>query len=228
LLQRQAEPASSFLPQWLSGYAFVFSSVFDAESDAERSKRMSAGLFAGANAAGAVLPQPLLLRVDASGDLAKLIGERVAINARQAGIPVQVRPRSLAREEFSSDAAGTGKTPETAVLRLVAWRYSSLSERAELDAMLTTLQLDVAADDKEKGKDKPAEQLYDRERRLLTEHQLIPLLMIPEYIGLGSQVRDWMAERWGEWHLGDVWLDGKRTTDSPPASSVPTSAGVGP
>src|SRR6266481_4520357 len=34
--------------------------------------------------------QPLRLRVDASGDLFKLIGERVAVNARQANLLVQL------------------------------------------------------------------------------------------------------------------------------------------
>ena len=34
--------------------------------------------------------EPLRLRVDPSGDLAKLLGERVAVNARQAAILVQV------------------------------------------------------------------------------------------------------------------------------------------
>ena len=37
LLQKQAEPAASFLPQWLSGYAFVF----DMEKDVDRAKEIS-------------------------------------------------------------------------------------------------------------------------------------------------------------------------------------------
>jgi hypothetical protein len=38
--------------------------------------------------------------------------------------------------------------------------------------------------------------------------------VMPEYIGLGAAVRDWMPERWGEWHLADVWLDRKRNLSS--------------
>src|SRR5271155_1602733 len=218
LLQRQAEPAASFLPQWLSGYAFVFSSVFNMENDVARAREMSTGT----SGSGAALPPPLQLRIDAGGDLAKLIAERVAINTRQAGIPVQVQPRSVAHEVFSGGApaaaattvaTAAGTAAEAAGLRLVAWRYSSLSERAELDAMVATLQLQNPADEKERTVE-DAEQLYARERRLIAARELIPLVVVPEYIGLGPEVRDWMPERWGEWHLADVWLDGKRTAGS--------------
>jgi MarR-like DNA-binding transcriptional regulator SgrR of sgrS sRNA len=206
LLQRQAEAAESFLPQWLSGYAFVFR----AENNVERGKAVSGPLTAGASGPGMAWPAPLRLRVDAGGDLAKLIAERVAINARQAGIAVQVQVQahSVTREVISGGAASAGKTAEMTGLRLVAWRYSSLSERAELEAMVSTLHLETAADEKEKAAE-DAEQLYVRERRLIEERELIPLVVLPDYIGLGAEVRDWMAERWGEWHLADVWLDGR-------------------
>jgi peptide/nickel transport system substrate-binding protein len=213
LLQRQVEPAASFLPQWLSGYAFVFSSASTMENNVARAKEISGPLFAGANGAAAPQPAPLRLHVDAGGDLAKLIAERVAINARQAGIPVQVQPRGLTHDVSSGVAASGEKTAETSGLRLVSWRYSSLSERAELDAMVATLQLQNPADEKERAVE-DAEQLYARERRLIAERELIPLVVTPEYIGLGAEVRDWMPERWGEWHLADVWLDGKRTASA--------------
>jgi peptide/nickel transport system substrate-binding protein len=198
LLQKQAEPAASFLPQWLSGYAFVFG----LQSDVPRAKEMIADL---AGATGGTLPR-LRLRVDAGGELAKLLAERVAINARQAGIAVQVQPRGVSFD------VGHDLSPPSA---MVAWRYSSLSERAELDTMLAALQLEPAADEKPF---EDAEQLYARERGLVAERNLIPLVVLPEYVGLGAAVRDWMPERWGEWHLADVWLDGKR--DLPAAAPV--------
>jgi ABC-type transport system substrate-binding protein len=197
LLQRQAEPAASFLPQWLSGYAFVFG----AESNVERAKEISRTLV---GASGAGMP-PLKLRIDAGGDLAKLIGERVAINARQAGISVELQPRLAARENAAGAGANSPKTGEVPALRLIAWRYSSLSERAELEAMTSSLELDAGNE----ASRPEAEQLYARERRLLNERDLIPLVVMPEYVGLGAGVRNWMPERWGHWHLADVWLDGK-------------------
>jgi hypothetical protein len=51
------------------------------------------------------------------------------------------------------------------------------------------------------------EQLYAREKKLLEERRVLPLVALPEYAGLGQNVRDWMPARWGEWHLADVWLD---------------------
>jgi len=214
LLQRQAEPAASFLPQWSSGYAFVFNSASTMENNVARAKEISGQLFVGASGTGAALPPLLRLHIDAGGDLAKLIAERVAINARQAGIPVQVQPsHSLSRDVSSGATAGGEKTAEAAGLRLVSWRYSSLSEHAELDAIVATLRLEKAADERETTVE-DAEQLYARERRLVAERELIPLVVLPEYIGLSPEVRDWMPERWGEWHLADVWLDGKRTAGS--------------
>jgi ABC-type transport system substrate-binding protein len=210
LLQKQAEPAASFLPQWLSGYAFVFGM----ENDVERAKEISTQLFGAAGAPNSLMAQPLRLRVDGGGDLTKLIAERVAINARQAGIPVQIQPR--------------GATAATdAGLRLVAWRYSSLSDRAELDAMVNALQLEPAT--AEPTSDDP-EQLYLRERRLLSERTLLPLVVLPDYVGLSSTVRDWMPERWGAWHLADVWLDGKKNIISPvePAAASAVKVGVQP
>ena len=51
------------------------------------------------------------------------------------------------------------------------------------------------------------EQLYAREKKLLEQRRVLPLVALPEYVGLGQNVRDWMPARWGEWHLADVWLD---------------------
>jgi ABC-type transport system substrate-binding protein len=207
LLQKQADPAASFLPQWLSGYAFVFGM----DNNVERAKEISMQLFGGAAAPNSSMAQPLRLRADGGGDLTKLIAERVAINARQAGIPVQMQTRAAAG---STDATG---------LRLVAWRYSSLSDRAELDAMVSGLQFDSAT--VESTSEDP-EQLYSRERRLISERSLLPLVVLPEYVGLSSAVRDWMPERWGAWHLADLWLDGKKNIVVPAGLPAGAPAGV--
>jgi ABC-type transport system substrate-binding protein len=205
LLQKQAEPAASFLPQWLSGYAFVFALEKEdprpRESGVDSAAKSSAAEARSAPAGVAqdgVAP-PLRLRVDAGGDLAKLIAERVAINARQAGITVQVVQTSP-----QARAANSARSADTAGLRLVAWRYSSLSQRAELDAMTAAWQLEPASDEKGPA---DAEALYAREDRLLAARTLIPLVVMSEHVGIGSAVRDWMPERWGEWHLADVWLE---------------------
>src|SRR6476660_1038369 len=119
LLQKQAEPAAALLPQWLSGYAFLFAM----EQDVERAKEIRAVL-------PATGKEPLRLRVDASGDLAKLLGERVAVNTRQAAIPLQVVNRPVSRGSAAANSIDT-----TAGVHLFAWHYSSLSSRVELDSL---------------------------------------------------------------------------------------------
>ena len=98
LLQKQAEAAPSFLPQWLSGYAFLF----DMDSNLERAKELRAGL--APSSLGAA--QPLRLLPDGNSELSKLIAERVVVNARAAGLTLQIVSRSAMRPAPSdSDAS---------------------------------------------------------------------------------------------------------------------------
>ena len=194
LLQRQAEPASALLPQWLSGYAFLFTM----ETNIERAKEIRATLPANV-AAGA---EPLRLRVDAPGDLAKLLGERVAVNARQAAISVQVVNRAAPK---NANTQTTASSDFSSGVHLFVWHYSSLSPRVELESMVTTFKFGDSHDAVTSSSD--PEQLYAREKKLLEERHVLPLVALPEYVGLSQNVRDWMPARWGEWHLADVWLD---------------------
>jgi peptide/nickel transport system substrate-binding protein len=221
LLQKQAEPASALLPQWLSGYAFLF----NMETNIERAKELRATLPAN-RAAGT---DPLRLRVDAPGDLAKLLGERVAVNARQAAILVQVVNRAAARATTTSSDPATG-------VHLFSWHYSSLSPRVELESMVSTLNFGNSNEAALSSTD--PEQLYAREKKLLEERRILPLVALPEYVGLGQKVRDWMPARWGEWHLADVWLDlpepipaqpgNSNGTETPAASPAAASSGAKP
>jgi peptide/nickel transport system substrate-binding protein len=194
LLQKQAEPAAALLPQWLSGYAFLFT----LEKDIERAKEIRTAIPANA-AAG---KDALRLRVDASGDLPKLLAERVAVNARQAAIPLQVVNRAAARGSANSTATSNDGA---AGLHLFAWRYTSLSSRVELESLVSTLNLGESSGGALTSTD--PEQLYAREKKLLEGRRVLSLVVLPEYVGLGQNVRDWIPARWGEWHLADVWLD---------------------
>ena len=193
LLQKQAEPAAALLPQWLSGYAFLFT----VDTNLERAKELRRKLPA-SEAGGA---EPLRLRVDPAGDLAKLLGERVAVNARQATILVQVISRPVTRAGASSPAPSD---PPSGV-HLFAWHYSSLSPRAELDSLFAAYNLTEPSEVNATNTDH--EQLYARERRVLEDRRVLPLIVQAESVGLGPTVRDWMPARWGEWHLADVWLE---------------------
>jgi hypothetical protein len=69
LLQRQGEPAGGLLPNWLSGWAWLFSTA----TDLERARRAVAGL----------RPPPLVLSHEPAD---ALVAERLILNARDAGL----------------------------------------------------------------------------------------------------------------------------------------------
>jgi hypothetical protein len=141
------------------------------------------------------------LRVDPAGDLAKLLGERIAVNARQAAILVEVLTSPVPR----AGAATTARSDRPAAVHLFAWHYSSLSPRAELDSLFAAYNLTEPSAVNAASTDD--EQLYTRERRVLEDRRVLPLIVEAESVGLGASVRDWMPRRWGEWHLDDVWLE---------------------
>ncbi|HEY3640944.1 MAG TPA: ABC transporter substrate-binding protein, partial [Xanthobacteraceae bacterium] len=72
LLQRQGEISGALLPQWLSGYAFLF----PAAADLGRARQLAAGA------------RPITLGV--SDPAARPIAERIALNAHDAGLAVSV------------------------------------------------------------------------------------------------------------------------------------------
>lgn len=74
ILQRQGEVSAALLPQWLSGYAFLFPTA----ADLPRARSLAAGA------------KPLTLAV---GDpMLRTIADRIQLNARDAGITLTVAP----------------------------------------------------------------------------------------------------------------------------------------
>src|SRR2546425_4347839 len=84
LLQRQGEVAGGLLPQWLSGYAFLFSTPVDLE----RAKQLRSEVSATQRASRG----PIRVAYDFNDSLARSVAERIAVNAREAGIAAQVAP----------------------------------------------------------------------------------------------------------------------------------------
>jgi hypothetical protein len=198
LLQKQAEPAAALLPRWLSGYAFLF----HAEMDLERAKELRVSL--PVNIAGG--SSPLRLQTDVSGDLPRLLAERVAVNARQTGLSVQPLGKGTAAD-----------------LHLFAWRYSSLSPGQELREFSIAEHVQAPKE----GNLADPDRRYAWERKILEERKLIPLVVLPDYAGLAPSIRDWQPGPWGEWRLADVWLD-PVVAQKNPAPSQSTPAGVRP
>ncbi len=74
LLQRQGDPAGALLPQWLTGYAFLF----PAAADLARAREMRPSGYSA-----------LTIGYDAGDALARMVAGRVAFNARDAGLIVK-------------------------------------------------------------------------------------------------------------------------------------------
>src|SRR5437899_6252135 len=81
VLQRQGVPAGSLLPNWLSGYAFLFPTA----QDLPRTRELLTAT--GREVSHAA---PLVLVYDSGDEEARAVAERVAVNLKEAGIAVQL------------------------------------------------------------------------------------------------------------------------------------------
>jgi len=79
IFQKQGEASASLLPNWMTGYGFLFQTATNLAKARElRSQSPKLG--------------PVTLAVDPGDNTLQLIAERVALNARDAGFQVQVVP----------------------------------------------------------------------------------------------------------------------------------------
>jgi peptide/nickel transport system substrate-binding protein len=180
ILQRQGIPAGSLLPNWVSGYAHLFS----AGADLPRAKDLLS-----ASGAQSSRSAPLVLLYDSGDAEARVVADRVAVNLQEVGIKVQVA---------GSIADGKMKPP-VADVRLVRHRLAAPDAAMALSELLNSLGEPAAALE-------TPDQIYAAERASIDAFRVIPLVHVSESYGLSPQVRDWMAPRWGGWDLADVWL----------------------
>jgi peptide/nickel transport system substrate-binding protein len=175
LTQRRGEPAFGILPQWLSGYAFLFQSA----PDIARARRLISQLR---------LPV-ISLTYPANDSFARAVADRIALNARDAGITIQP----------TTNSGGS--------LTLVRWPLDS----ADAAAQLVRLAGLLGAGEREASIDpsKP-ETLFEAERALLDDHRLIPLVYLPELYGLGPRVHNSEAAQKHDpfrLNLENLWVD---------------------
>ena len=138
-------------------------------------------------------PPPLKLGYAPSDALARQVAERVAVNARDAGIRLDVSP--LPRG--SRDASDSGVD-----VSLIRGRIDGPTlEQAVLQC---SLGFGFPANGLQ---GRGPEEVYAAERRFLDDFTTVPLVNLPELVGLGPRVKNWSALRWGDWRLEDVWLE---------------------
>jgi hypothetical protein len=153
LAQHKAEAAFGVLPQWLSGYAFLFESPLDAN----RARQLASELHSGAVALS-YPPNDLFLRS---------VAERVALNARDAGIAIQPTPNANGQ------------------LRLVQIPLESADAAQELKRIAEQLGAGEGTNQLDPAK---PETLYQFERSLLDAHRILPLVHLRETFGIAPRV----------------------------------------
>lgn len=190
LLQRQGEPAGALLPQWLSGYAFLFPMTWDVE----RARQLVANAPPAPGMARSRGAVTLQLAYDASDALARAVAERIAVNARDAGINLQTSARE-------------GPALSAAPLRLVRVRIRADRPRAALAQLGAALGIDEL-----EHLPNPAavEELYDAEKVVVGSRRVIPLFHLPEFVGLGARLRNWRMDSAAavnaNWRWEELWL----------------------
>jgi len=194
LLKGVGEPAASILPNWMTGYAAVFSS----QANPQRART------ALAESRPPALALSYGLSYDPRDSQAQLIAERIALNAREVGITVQV---SLSGAEDIRLMRVVLPSPDPATSLAEVARQLGLPQPALPTPHLNSL-----------------DELYQAERSLLDGYTVIPLFHLPVASVASARLRDWTPDRLGTWgeggfSLADLWLASPSLADQRPADS---------
>lgn len=188
LLQRKAAPATALLPQWLSGYEFLFSDKASVEQ--ARKLRTEAGTVPAVS-----------LTYDFADPVSKMVAERIAVDAREAGITVQ----PFGDPHVTTKAGRRTLNADAVLLRVslpaldpsaaLAGIADNLDASQELNAaILSAGRLD---------------ELFASERRILEDYRVIPIAHVSQVLWLSSAVHNWQQLPDGEWKLDQMWVEGK-------------------
>jgi len=190
VLQRWAQPATALLPDWLSGYASIVGNAGDARTAAR-------------TLAAQIPPaqRTMALRVDSTSPIDRAIADRIAVDAREAGLAIRVD---------SADALAP--RPD---LRLVHIRLEATSPDRALASALAALgprtarliPVDLALPSGARIED-----VFRLERALLEPRIIVPVVHMSEVYVVGSQIETWSGQPIrpsGAWDFGAVWM---RTT----------------
>jgi MarR-like DNA-binding transcriptional regulator SgrR of sgrS sRNA len=171
LLRGAGEPAASLLPNWMTGYAFTFSTDADLKQARHDRELVRSA-------------QAWTVRYDANDSIGRVLVERIALNAKDAGIVLQ--PST----EGATD------------LRLVRISLASADPWIALSNLSEKLGLPVPKTEGESIAD-----LYEREQALLAEQRVIPLFYLPAEWESSAQLRGWRPGADGSWRLDEAWLE---------------------
>ena len=154
VLQNGGEPAGGLLPNWMSGYGFLF----PVEVNLVRAQQERAEV-----------PETTVwnLGFDANDPVARVLAERIVLNARDAGLRLQL---------------ATG----TADVRLVRVPLASLDAQVALTELAAALGLPQV-----KINGSSVDDLYSAENSLVKSQRVIPLLHLRTACAVSKTVRNW-------------------------------------
>jgi hypothetical protein len=169
LLQGAGQPTASFLPTWMSGYGFVFST----ETDRLRAQQLRDQIPG--------VPS-FTVGYDSNDPLARLLAERIALNAKDTGLSVQL------------NASATD-------LRLVRIPLASCDPWTSLQVVNRELGLPAI-----EAKARSVEQLFASEQSMLASGRMIPLFHLPLAYAATTSLHDWTLTPGGKLNLAGAWL----------------------
>jgi ABC-type transport system substrate-binding protein len=169
LLQGAGQPTASFLPTWMSGYGFVFST----ETDRLRAQQLRDQVPG--------VPS-FTVGYDSNDPLARLLAERIALNAKDVGLSVQL------------NASATD-------LRVVRIPLASCDPWTSLQVVNRELGLPAI-----EAKARSVEQLFASEQSMLASGRMIPLFHLPIAYAATTNLHDWTLTPGGTLNLAGAWL----------------------
>ena len=188
LLQRKAAPATALLPQWLTGYEFMFAD----KANLEQARKLRTG-------AGTV--PPVSLAYDFADPVSKMVAERIAVDAREAGITIQ----PFGDPHVTTKTARRTSNADAVLLRVP---LPALDPSAALAGVADNLDVSQELSSTILNAGRPDE-LFAAERRILEDYRIIPVAHISQVLWLNSSVHNWQQLPDGEWRLDQMWVEGK-------------------
>ncbi|MGB9336461.1 MAG: ABC transporter substrate-binding protein, partial [Candidatus Acidiferrales bacterium] len=190
VLQKQGEAADGLLPQWISGTEFLFWSVADAAAVRSLVKEIAP-------------PPSLVLGYDSDDALEQGVAERIAVNAKEAGIAVSASAIPVA-------SAGARPVSTKFDARIVRVSLTSPLPRPAFAGLLGGFAAVLGKEDSELPETAGAAEIYARERAVIETYRIVPIAHLPRVYGLGARVRNWSMPPGTAMNglpLADVWLE---------------------
>jgi hypothetical protein len=170
--------------------------MFGGDTNLDRARELRS------DAAAFVVINPISLAYDFSDPLAKLVAERIAVDAREAGIIVQ----PYAESHINSKAARSSLNADAVLLRVP---LQSLDPTIALFARIDDLGLFPENTPAILSATRP-EDLVEIERKMLSGFRVLPVAHIPQALWLNNNAHNWQQQLNGAWQLDQLWIEGAR------------------